>query len=229
MKEKNNFLIISEPRTGSIYTTKEYCKEYYSIPIFGLLYRPQSGFKYPNGIRISETLGVQDYTDKEILKILSMGNRFIGHGHWHSLSLYSDEIIERIKDFKIIDIRRNPLNQLLSIIMHVRNNHPLYKGFQNTINKKEDDWFDNKFTQKQTEEGLDLIIDWFFEMKVKTQKIKKQFNIHKTLDYLNIGNNKHKEMREKKIKLVMGSEGMIMLEKKLSSPKYQEIMKNIIL
>jgi len=224
MGNNNNFLILSEPRTGSIHTLTEYCKEYKKTPLPGLLYRPQSGFEYPGGIKVSDALSVKNYTDEEILMILNMPRLFIGHGHWHSMPYYSGEVIEKIKDFKIIDIKRNPLNQLISIILLIREKHPLYKG-PRVVGK--DDYYENKFSEQQITEGLDLIMDWFFEMKIKTGEAKKQFKIHKTLEYTDIGDKRVKERNKKKVIKIIGDEGLIMLEEKLSSPKYLEIMKKI--
>ena len=221
MEENQNFIIISEPRTGSIFTLYEYCKEYNRHAVPGLLYRPQNNFKYNDGTLLKEELKVVEWEDNEILSVLNLPNRFIGHGHWHSLPYYSNEVIDNIKNnFKIINIERNPLDQLISAIILIRRNHPLYRELQLT-----QEFLENKFSQESILESLDLILDWFFEMKIKSKEIKKQFNIHKTFQYEKMSDPNFIKSRNKtKEQILSYAGGYRILEQKLSNPKYRKII-----
>jgi hypothetical protein len=222
MEENQNFIIISEPRTGSQFTLYEYCKEYNRHAIPGLLYRPQNNFKYSDGTLLKEEIKTQEWEDDEILSVFNLSNHFMGHGHWHSLPYYNNEIIDNIKNnFKIINIERNPLEQLISIILLIRRYHPLYR--ESALNKNT--VAENRFSQESISEGLDLILDWFFEMKTKSQEIKKQFNIHKTLQYELISEPSFLRTRKiAKESIIQHSDGYKILEQKLSNPKYKKII-----
>jgi len=76
----SNIAVISFPRTASKALTKWYSDKLDKIPAYGVLHKP-------------EYLGKNDYDKEEVI----FSHRYVLHGHWHSLFLLEDHLLDYIR------------------------------------------------------------------------------------------------------------------------------------
>jgi len=76
----SNIAVISFPRTASKALTKWYSDKLNKIPAYGVLHKP-------------EYLGKNDYNKEEVI----FSHKYVLHGHWHSLFLLDDYLLDHIR------------------------------------------------------------------------------------------------------------------------------------